>query len=155
MLDELYSSFFSELSRYAQRQTRDKELAEDLTQETFLKALQNADILEELTSCQRRAWLYRTLKNLIVDNYRHASLEDEYVRSLDVDSAIEESGYERSEYQDLLGLLDVQERVLFQMRYLQDYNANELAQMFHMPPGTVRAKLARARKKLKKALSEF
>ena len=41
-----------------------RELAEDLVQETFVKALQNADILEDLSTGQRRAWLYRTFNSV-------------------------------------------------------------------------------------------
>lgn len=152
MWNELYENLFPELLRFAQGRVHDAQIAEDAVQETFLRALQNADTMEDLSRSQRRAWLYRTLKNLIADHYRSTSRVQQYAQFLEDDAVSEEKGFASAENESLLALLDYDERVLFQMRYFEDYNAAELAQIFHMPPGTVRSKLARSRKKLKDAL---
>lgn len=67
MWEELYEKHYPELLKYAAAACKSRTEAEDLAQEVFLKALQNADIFQDLGPSQRRAWLYRTLKNSICD----------------------------------------------------------------------------------------
>lgn len=43
----------------------------------------------------------------------------------------------------VLALLSGEDRELFRMRYLEGYNASELSEIFHLPPGTIRARLSR------------
>ena len=52
MWEELYERYYRELSGYAQRMSGSPELGEDLVQDTFLRALQNPGILEDLPPCQ-------------------------------------------------------------------------------------------------------
>lgn len=154
MWDELYAQHYPELLRYAVSACHSREQAEDLAQEAFLKALQNADTFEDLGPSQRRAWLFRTLKNLMCDKYRRAALEAAFVQELQEDAVAPERGYERAETELVLSKLSSQDRALFQMRYLEGYNAQELAEIFHLPPGTVRSRLSRCRKYLKEIFSE-
>lgn len=154
MWDELYAQHYPELLRYAMSACHSWEQAEDLAQEAFLKALQNADTFEDLGPSQRRAWLFRTLKNLMCDKYRRAALEAAFVQELQEDALAPERGYEQAETELVLSKLSSQDRALFQMRYLEGYNAQELAEIFHLPPGTVRSRLSRCRKYLKEIFSE-
>lgn len=154
MWEELYETHYLELLRYAVGACRSQEWAEDLAQEVFLRALQNADTLEDLGSNQCRAWLFRTLKNLLCDQYRRAARETAYAETLQEEAAALEEGYGQTENGLLLAKLSEQDRVLFHMRYLEGYNATELAQIFHIPAGTIRARLSRSRAYLKKTLRE-
>ena len=52
----------------------------------------------------------------------------------------------------LLARLPETERVLIVMRYLQGYNSTQIGQILELPPGTVRTKLASARKHLKEMI---
>ena len=61
MWEELYKTYYPELLRYASSACLNQSAGEDLTQDVFLKALQNWNLLEDLGPSQRRAWLYRTL----------------------------------------------------------------------------------------------
>lgn len=152
MWEELYERHYKELKRYATGICRDPELAEDLTQETFVKALQSGDVFGDLGPSQRRAWLYRALKNLICDRYRRAKLESDYLDTLQAETAYWEPGIQAAENQLLLATLTPEDRALFHLRYEEGYNASELAEMFHVPPGTIRARLSRTRSLLKKKL---
>ena len=120
----------------------------------FLKALQNADLLEDLGPNQRRAWLYRTVKNLYVDRYRRNTLEEDYLRIFRDDAVQEEVGFDTTEVYMLLQRLPQPDRTLFQLRYLEGYNAAELAEMFDLPSGTIRSKLSRSRVMLKEMILE-
>ncbi len=154
MWDELYRRFCPELTAYAAAAVRDTALAEDLVQETFLRALQNTQVFDGLGPSQQRAWLYRTLKNLICDRHRHTSVETRYTQAFEEDGVVQESGFQQAENALLLAKLPEEDRALFWLRYLEDYNSAELAEMFGIPAGTIRARLSRSRKLLKRMLSE-
>ena len=151
MWEELYEDHYKELVAYGTRISGNKELAEDLTQETFVKALMNADTVMDLSPCKQRAWLYRTFKNLFFDRCRRAVLETEYTQNLQVEYA-EDRGMQEVENAMVLQSISPQDRAIFQLRYFDGYSAEEIAQMMNLPPGTVRSKLSRCRKYLKQNL---
>ena len=53
-----------------------------------------------------------------------------------------------------MGMLDPADRMLFELRYTEGYNASELGEMLHLPPGTVRTRLLKIRTRLKDELLE-
>ncbi len=151
MWDELYEDYYRELVTYGTRMSGSKELAEDLVQETFVKALMHADTMEDLSPKKRRAWLYRPFKNLFFDRYRRAVLENEYVQSLQPELSAD-PGIQEVENKILLQAIDPQDRAIFELRYFEGYTAEEIARMLDLPSGTVRSKLSRCRKFLKAQL---
>lgn len=150
MIEELYTSYHNELVKWCQTMTDSHELAEELVQEAYLRAMLHQDMLEMLQEKQRRAWLYRTVKNLYIDNIRHRSFEDVVE---DVPENVEEpQEFTEFEWIKLLESLPDIEGVLFSLRYLQGYNSNQLGRMFNLPSGTVRSKLSSARKHLRQSI---
>ena len=154
MWDEIYEKYHPELLRWCLRACQNREVSEDLVQETFLKALQNADTFEDLGPSQKRAWLYRTMKNLLYDRYRRAVLEAEHLQQVDEDAAYLDPGIQQTENELVLQMLMPEDRMLFTLRYMEGYNASELSEMLGMPTGTIRAKLSRCRKLLKNTMEE-
>lgn len=151
MWEELYEDHYKELVAYGIHAVGNKELVEDLVQETFVKALMNTEVIEDLSPGKRRAWLYRTFKNLFVDRYRRAVLESEYEQNRQP-AYIEDRGIQEIENAMLLQSIKPQDRAIFQLRYFDGYSAEEIAQMMNLPPGTIRSKLSRCRKYLKQNL---
>ena len=78
MIDELYIRHRPELLKYCCMICGSVGDAEDLLQETFLRALSNLDLLEELEEKQRRAWLYKVARNLFFDACRRQKVEDKH-----------------------------------------------------------------------------
>ena len=64
MIAGLYRRYAPELVRYIRKFTEDQAAAEDIVQETFVRGMEHGSQLEVLEESQRRAWLYRTAKNL-------------------------------------------------------------------------------------------
>jgi len=145
MIDLLYSKFYCELLHFCISLSHDYAFAEDIVQETYLRALANADILNDLPETKCRAWLYRTAKNIFSDHVRRLSKNSE-----PVDEPAGEDDYSRVMVQMMCQHLPENERTLFMLRYMKGYNSTELGEMFGIPPATVRARLASARLKLKK-----
>lgn len=150
MIDELYAACHKELVGWCAAMTRDLPLAEDLVQEAFLRALVHEEVLKVLTFHQRRAWLYRTVKNLYVDRQRHASFEK--VTGEFPEEGAEAAEYVQVDYEQLLAGLPEEERMLFILRYVEGYNATELGRLFDLPPGTIRSRLSGARRHLREAM---
>lgn len=150
MWEELYQRLYPELAAYSLRAWGEE--AGDLTQEAFLRALQAGDCFLDLSPAQKRAWLYRTVKNLAIDRHRRRVLEEACLPP-EEDAAVEEPGYGRVETELLLARLPEPDRTLFRLRYLEGYTARELAELYGLPAGTVRAKLSRAAKALHKWLA--
>lgn len=152
MWEELYEKHYPELLRYAVAACKNLAEAEDAAQEVFLKALQNPDTFQDLGPSQKRAWLFRTLKNLMCDRYRRGQLENAYLEARQEQAEYWDPGIQETENRLLLAQLTPQDRTLFHLRYGEGYSASELSEMFHIPAGTIRARLSRMRKLLKNML---
>lgn len=152
MIEALYERYRAELVKWCTTMTDDRQSAEDIVQETFLRAMASEALLTVLDEPRRRAWLYRTAKNLFVDRVRHARFETP-TDTLPEETA-EPEGYAAVEWRELLGTLEPEERELFTLRYLDGYNASQLGERFGVPPGTVRARLSKTRGRLQKALEQ-
>lgn len=150
MIDELYGALYKELTKWCVSMTGSRALAEDLVQEAFLRALINAELLEMLDQSRRRAWMYRTVKNLYIDKKRRESFET--VMDQLPEEGSSEADYVRVDNALFISQLSEDERILFVLRYLEGYNSAELGKLFGLPAGTVRSKLSSARSRLRKML---
>lgn len=146
---ELYNKFYRELTGYCKKLSQG--MAEDLVQETFLRALTHQEELLDLSAAQQRAWLYRTARNLAIDQARKSVWQ----------TCVEEETLEQTEFEtdfstvavhQMLAKLPPLERVAFEFRYFRGYNATELGHMMGVSPSTIRARLASARKHLREQL---
>ena len=151
MWEELYENHYKELVAYGTHISGSRELAEDLTQETFVKALMNTETVADLSPGKQRAWLFRTFKNLFFDRCRRAVLELSYAQNWQPEF-MEDPGIQEIENALLLQSIDPKDRAIFQLRYFDGYTAEEISRMMDLPPGTVRSKLLRCRKYLKQNL---
>ena len=151
MWEELYETYYRELVAFGIHMGADRELSQDLAQETYVRAMVHSAVMEDLTRSKQRAWLYRTFKNLYYDRWRHSVLENEYIQSLEPE-AVEERGIEEVENAMLLQSISPEDRQIFTLRYEEGCTAREISEMLGIPPGTVRSRLSRCRQKLKETM---
>ena len=151
-MNELYAQHFDELVRFCTMLCRDAERSLDLVQETFLRALEHEEQLAPLLPEQRRAWLYRTARNLFLDEAKRNTRFLRLQQLLYEGESEDEPGFAQAETALLLLRLPPEDRTLFRLRYLEGYSAAELGELFGMPPATVRTRLARARQLLQREL---
>jgi len=152
-VQELYVKFHKELLTYCTAMTKQRAAGEDLVQETYLRAFTHWDDVEDLSTNQCRAWLYKTARNLFIDQVRKQSREAPDGENRLTLASFEEDLSEAAVAQ-LIARLPETERALFTMRYFEGYNARELGEIFGLPSATVRSRLASAKKRLKDWISE-
>ena len=151
----------SELQRFAYKLTADKEEANDLLQETSLKALGNMDKYTPDTNF--KGWVYTIMRNIFINNYRKVvrestiidQTEDLYHLNLPQDSGFEspEGSYAAREINDIINSFPDEYRVPFSM-HVAGYKYNEIADEMGLPLGTVKSRIFFARKKLQVLLKD-
>ena len=157
------------LNNYALRLTCEHNAANDLIQETYLKAYRFIDKYEKGTNA--RAWLFRIMKNSYINDYRKKKREpdnlefdeDEYSYLSVMHSSRDTTDIRELLYRNLLdddisgALSDLPEnfRTAIVLRNIEGLTYEELAEFFDIPIGTVRSRLHRARKVLGKKLVEY
>ncbi|HZJ57800.1 MAG TPA: RNA polymerase sigma factor [Clostridia bacterium] len=144
MINKLYKNYRNKLLWYCLNLSRNNpSIAEDIVQETFMKALENTHILNDLTDAQCRSWLYRAAKNIFIDRVRRVAnapkIEEPLFKEDDLSKII---------VSQLCAGLPDKERTLFWMRYIEGYTSRELGELFNLSPSTVRSRLSSARRKM-------
>lgn len=153
-LDELVEAFYPEILRYCLWHAPTPTLAEDATQETFLKAIRFFD--RYVHRGKFKAFLYQIAANTCIDISRkkcltETSFEDISTELPDSHSSLEQLQSELS-FRAMVRQLpeDTQELVI--LRYGQDLTLREISQVTGLPLRTVQSRLRSALKKLKKQL---
>ncbi len=147
-IDALFRRYSPELSRYLVTMVRDRDLAEDLLQETFADALRAGARLSEVR--EPRAWLYVLARNRALRSFRSARRFRSALSRLGRrDQMSSENDEEIVAVHDLLEReLTPELRALVLLRYLHGFEAVELAGMLGLSAEAVRQRLARARARL-------
>ncbi len=158
----LFQGDYQRIFRYIQSMIRDEAEAEDLTQETFLRAYQRRDTLRE--EAAQTAWLYRIATHVSLDRLRRyarrAPLESEVdpdeTDIAEPDSPSLQQTMERDEMsgcvQDFLNRLPDNYRAVILLHDMHELTAQEIAQLLGESLPTVKIRLHRARTKLTAAL---
>jgi len=160
-LDALYN--------FALRLTSDPNDAEDLVQDTVVKAYRFFGSYEKGTNA--KAWLFRILKNSYINNYRKKSKKPQQVDYDEVATFYETVRAERTDTSDLedqmyrvlmddditgaLEQLPEDFRTVVLLCDVEGFTYEEIANMLDVPIGTIRSRLHRGRNLLKAQLMEY
>lgn len=138
-----------------------RELAEDVTQETFVRAYRKLHLYAGRSSFY--TWLCRVAMNLLHSERRRKRIENQIQRE-NFDVAMMTSGssspvehqMEKDELkqcvQQAIAMLDVERRSVLLLRDFEDMDYDQIAETLDIPVGTVRSRLHRARLELKSIL---
>jgi RNA polymerase sigma-70 factor (ECF subfamily) len=165
--------FMPSLYTAAMRMTRNAADAEDLVQETYLKAYRAFATFQQGTNL--KAWLYRILTNTFINTYRSKKrrpdeteldeVEDLYLyrrlgglEAAAAGRSAEEEVLDRftdDEVKEALESLPEQFRMAVLLADVEGFSYKEIAEILDIPIGTVMSRLHRGRKALQKGLFEF
>ncbi len=176
LINKKYNDFESEivphmaaLKSFALKMTNDLDDADDLLQDTMLKAFRFFDNFEKGTNA--KAWLFQIMKNSFINNYRKNSKEPNKVDYEDVQNFYENvksedvktQHYESDAFNDVLdddivnalSKLPNDFRTIVFLSDVEGYTYEEIANFVDCPIGTVRSRLHRARKMLYSLLFDY
>ncbi len=167
-LEELLSKYKIAVYNLVYRMVRDKQEAEDLTQETFIKTFKSLTSFNEEYAFS--TWIFKIATNNCIDFFRKRKLKTysidkpiQYKTSEiqqdhpdpDLNAEKQILAKERSKIiQEAIDSLPEKYNQAIVLRHKEERSYEEIAEMLDLPLGTVKARIFRAREMLNKALKE-
>ena len=169
IFEEEFMPQIDALYTFAYHLTYNEDDANDLVQETYLKAYRFIDKYIEGTNA--KAWLFKILKNAFINQYRRKSKQPTKVDYEEIINFHDEEDTNYSSYMDLreemfqemmgdevtnaINALPVDFRVVILLCDIEGFTYEEISKIIDIPIGTVRSRLHRARNMLKEKLKEY
>lgn len=152
----------SNLLSFAYQLTSNREQAEDLLQDTTLKALDNES--KYVDNVNFKGWVFTIMRNIFINNYRQTvrkatvidQTEDLYHLNISQDSGLEtpEGSYAVKEISSALNGFEDEYRIPFNL-FVAGYKYNEIAEKLNLPLGTIKSRIFFARKRLREQLHDY
>lgn len=160
--EELAMPLFAKLYNFAHWLTQDRAAAEDLVQETYMKALRGFSSFQQGTNF--RAWMYKILRNTFLTTQvglkadAFVSLDSEDDRpaepaSAETPESVLLARVELEMIQNALAELPVKFREIVLLSDLEEMSYQEIGETLGIPTGTVMSRLSRARKAMRELLA--
>lgn len=150
------------LLSFALKLTLNKDEANDLVQDTTLKALNNEEKFVENTNF--KGWMLTIMRNIFINNYRKATREntvvdaseDCYHLNLSQDSGLvsPDGAFTVNEISSIIAKFPADYREPFSM-HVAGYKYEEIAEKLSMPLGTVKSRIFFTRKRLREILKDY
>jgi RNA polymerase sigma-70 factor, ECF subfamily len=160
LMKVLYDEHAAALWRYALRLTSDASRAEDVVQETLLRAWQHPEVVGD-TERPARAWLFTVARNMIIDERRSARFRNE-LGLLDDSKTPEQpapdevdSALDRLLIADGMAQLSAEHRAVVERSYYRGWTTTQIAADLDIAEGTVKSRLHYAVRALRLALQEM
>lgn len=151
-----------ELLRFAYKLTTNRNEANDLLQETSLKALDNEDKYKPDTNF--KGWMFTIMRNIFINNYRKVVRDQTFVDQTDSlyhlnlpqegNSFNSEQAFDLKEMHRIVNHLPREYRLPFAM-YVSGFKYREIADKLNVPLGTVKSRIFFTRQRLQEDLKDF
>ncbi len=155
-------SLQSNMYNFAYSLTVNKERAEDLLQETTLKALTNSEKFIDNTNF--KGWVLTIMKNIFINGYRKNlrsqtmldSTDNSYYLNIPQTSGFDtpESAYSINEINKCINAFSNEYRIPFSM-HVSGFKYHEIAEKMDLPIGTVKSRIFFARQRLQESLKDY
>ncbi len=155
--DEIYSIYFTDVYKYTLLLCRDKSLAEEITQETFFKALKNIDKFKG--NCKLSVWLCQIAKNTYFSTYKkEKKVKAKNITDLEDDSNDLEQQLINEETANkihkALHIMNEPYKEVFSLRVFGELSFYLIGEIFNKNENWARVTYHRAKNKLKEDLNE-
>lgn len=152
--DKIYSEYYDTVFKYSMTLCKDGEFAEEITQETFFKALKSSNKFRG--DCKLSVWLCQIAKNTFLTlSKRRKRAVDLPLEEIPAESSFEERLVDKDEARQihkLLHELDEPYKEVFWMRVFGELSFTEIARIFGKTESWARVTYHRARLKIKEGL---
>ncbi len=169
--EEIAFEYMDSLYSTALRMTRNTEEAEDLVQDTYLRAFKFFDKFEPGTNF--KAWIFKILTNTFINRYRKKARTPQQVQFEKVEFGLEDEsdfqeakewdGFNEENYAELfdddiksaLTQLSEEFRMVILLADVEGFSYKEIAEIIDRPIGTVMSRLFRGRRMLQRILEKY
>lgn len=160
--DELYKRYSKPMLNFFYRLLdRDRERAEDLLHDLFLKIIEKPEQYD--SNRPFRAWFYTLAGNMVRNEFRRNQVGNDYFKIVAIQAEWYEEGPERAmdrqlfeqQLQGAIDRFDPDQKVLFNLRFVQEMTVPQIAEVMDCPEGTVKSRLFYITRQLAKKLSIY
>jgi RNA polymerase sigma-70 factor (ECF subfamily) len=157
---QVYDIYYQPVRRFISKMVEDQWIADDLTQDIFIKVQQNFNGLKDPSKLE--PWIFRIARNRCLDYFRSGAIQNESHELKDgVKTSIEPLAQIQLEQQqmsrcvqDKIYLLPESLRVVLALADTMDFTHREIANILNISVGNAKVRLHRARKAFKKILQQ-
>lgn len=153
--EKIYNLFNKRIYRYCDYNIKTKEVAQDITQETFIKCWKSLPSFSFKEGGYFQAFLFRIARNLIIDESRKrktVQIEDDLEgEAEDLEGLIDQKDEEKKVKEALLRLNDNDRQIII-LRYFEDLSFTEVEKVTGIKSGALRVRTHRILQKLKEDL---
>lgn len=165
-LEVLYQRYARLLYSIAYRMIPDHQIAEDLLQETFVAIWQSAGTYSSQAGSVR-SWLVAILRHRAIDQLRKIRVRQDfkitpidelvYDENLTTPDVWEEAwkSVQGAQVRNALKMLSQEQRMVLELAYFQGWTQTEIAESYHIPLGTVKARMRLGLMRLKRLLEQM
>jgi RNA polymerase sigma-70 factor, ECF subfamily len=139
---EIYNLYFKKIYQFIFYRVGHKEIAEDLAEEVFLKAFTKIASISENSAFS--GWLYQIARNQVIDYYRAKKLTislDEIENTLEYESNVIDVvnlEHQQKVMLKLLKELAPEQQIVLKLKFFEDLENTEIAEMLHKSEGAIR-----------------
>lgn len=156
--DEVYKRYGQKLFSYFFRMLwKNKELAEDCTQELFIKLIKHANNFEGGRNLS--TWLYSIAHNMCKNEYRKAEVRTKHAVMNKQQQSAEAKNLDLHRFKEAvhecMNELDEERKSLFVLRFQEQLSVPEISGIMNIPEGTVKSRLFYLLKDIKEKLKHF
>ena len=156
---KLYELYFDKIYRFAFFRVSHKEVAEDITEEVFIRAFTSLSSLDKASSFE--SWLYQIARNRIIDYYRAKKLLlpiDDLENTLEYETNIIDSvnlQFDQKIFLKVLRELPEDQQTMIRLKFYEDLSNTEIADLTGKTEGSIRVIQHRALTKLKELIDAY
>lgn len=156
--DALIRLYYDYVSGFLLKTTADESLAEDLTQETFLKMIRNIEKFDPGGSAAFGTWLITIAKNCYIDHLRRnrVALEDIEALPIEAEQSVADEVERKLEYERVLRAMETlppEQALAIRLKYVEDLTLAQIAERFGVQPKTIKSRIHDGTVKLRKKLN--
>lgn len=156
--DELYKRYGQKMFSYFFRMLwKNKELAEDFTQDLFLKIINNADAYMEGRNFS--TWLYSIANNMCKNEYRKQEVRSTHARQPVKEPSSDAVNPDMRRFREAVhsctNQLPEEKKTLYILRFQENLSVPDISKIMNIPEGTIKSRIFYLLKEMKEQLKEF